>query len=98
VNGIKAHCFLGNCATGRGWLNARTQGANLRRDGKLEPSRLICMRSKPNIRSWPMCVFLDKVGETLRQATADITREELPDDHPAAPACDVERLRAQRGA
>ena len=25
-------------------------------------------------------VFLDKVGETLRQATADIAREELPED------------------
>jgi hypothetical protein len=25
-------------------------------------------------------VFLDKVGETLRQVTSDITREELPAD------------------
>ena len=25
-------------------------------------------------------VFLDKIGDTLRQATSDIAREELPDD------------------
>ena len=25
-------------------------------------------------------VFLDKIGETLRQATSDIAREDLPDD------------------
>jgi hypothetical protein len=25
-------------------------------------------------------VFLDKIGDTLRQATSDIAREDLPDD------------------
>ena len=35
------------------------------------------MHRKPK---YPQLVFLDKVGETLRQATADITREELPED------------------
>ena len=25
-------------------------------------------------------VFLDKIGETLRQATSDIAREDLPED------------------
>ena len=38
------------------------------------------MRSKPKYPQLANVVFLDKVGETLRQATADITREELPED------------------
>jgi len=25
-------------------------------------------------------IFLDKIGDTLRQATSDIAREDLPDD------------------
>jgi hypothetical protein len=58
----------------------RTQGANLHATEKLNPSRLICMRSKPKYPQLANVVFLDKVGETLRQATADITREELPED------------------
>jgi hypothetical protein len=38
------------------------------------------MRRKPKYPQLANVVFLDKVGETLRQATADITREELPED------------------
>ena len=38
------------------------------------------MPSKPKYPQLANVVFLDKVGETLRQATADITREELPED------------------
>jgi hypothetical protein len=43
-------------------------------------SRSSCMRRKPKYPQLANVVFLDKVGETLRQATADITREELPED------------------
>jgi hypothetical protein len=38
------------------------------------------MRRKPKYPQLANVVFLHKVGETLRQATADITREELPTD------------------
>ena len=38
------------------------------------------MRRRPKYPQLANVVFLDKVGETLRQATADITREELPED------------------
>lgn len=38
------------------------------------------MRRKPKYPQLANVVFLDKVGETLRRATADITREELPED------------------
>ena len=38
------------------------------------------MQRKPKYPQLANVVFLDKVGETLRQATADITREELPED------------------
>jgi hypothetical protein len=38
------------------------------------------MRSKPKYPQLANVVFLDKVGETLRRATADITREDLPED------------------
>jgi hypothetical protein len=38
------------------------------------------MPRKPKYPQLANVVFLDKVGETLRQATADITREELPED------------------
>jgi hypothetical protein len=38
------------------------------------------MRSKSKYPQLANVVFLDKVGETLRQATADITRAELPED------------------
>jgi hypothetical protein len=47
---------------------------------KLGQSRLILMRRKPKYPQLANVVFLDKVGATLRQATADITREELPED------------------
>jgi hypothetical protein len=38
------------------------------------------MHRKPKYPQLANVVFLDKVGETLRQATVDITREELPED------------------
>lgn len=38
------------------------------------------MRRRPKYPQLANVVFLDRVGETLRQATADITREELPED------------------
>jgi hypothetical protein len=38
----------------------------------------MCLRPKcPQLAN---VVFLDKVGETLRQATNDIVQEELPED------------------
>jgi hypothetical protein len=47
---------------------------------ELNPSRLISMRRRPKYPQLANIVFLDKVGETLRQVTSDITREELPED------------------
>jgi hypothetical protein len=38
------------------------------------------MRRRPKYPQLANIVFLDKVGETLRQVTSDITREELPED------------------
>jgi len=37
------------------------------------------MRPRSKYPQLANIVFLDKVGETLRQVTSDITREELPD-------------------
>jgi hypothetical protein len=47
---------------------------------ELKPSRLISMRPRPKYPQLANIVFLDKVGETLRQVTSDITQEELPED------------------
>ena len=47
---------------------------------ELYPSRLISMRPRSKYPQLANIVFLDKVGETLRQVTSDITREELPED------------------
>ena len=38
------------------------------------------MRPRPKYPQLANLVFLDKVGETLRQATRDIVQEELPED------------------
>jgi hypothetical protein len=38
------------------------------------------MRLRPKCPQLANVVFLDKVGETLRQATNDIVQEELPED------------------
>jgi hypothetical protein len=38
------------------------------------------MRFRPKYPQLANVVFLDKVGETLRQATSDIVQEELPED------------------
>jgi len=38
------------------------------------------MRPRPKYPQLANLVFLDKVGETLRQATSDIVQEELPED------------------
>jgi hypothetical protein len=46
----------------------------------LDPSRLISMRLRPKYPQLANVVFLDKIGETLRQATSDIVQEELPEN------------------
>jgi hypothetical protein len=38
------------------------------------------MRRMPKYPQLKNVVFLDKIGDTLRQATSDIAREDLPDD------------------
>jgi hypothetical protein len=38
------------------------------------------MRPRPKYPELKNIVFLDKVGETLRQATCDITEEKLPEN------------------
>jgi hypothetical protein len=38
------------------------------------------MRPRPKYPQLVNVVFLDTVGETLRQATSDIVQEELPED------------------
>jgi len=38
------------------------------------------MRPRPKYPQLANLVFLDKVGETLRQTTSDIVQEELPED------------------
>jgi hypothetical protein len=38
------------------------------------------MRRIPKYPQLKNVVFLDKIGDTLRQATSDIAREDLPDD------------------
>ena len=38
------------------------------------------MRPRPKYPQLANVVFLDKVGETLRQATSDIVQGELPED------------------
>ena len=38
------------------------------------------MRPRPKYPQLANLVCLDKVGETLRQATSDIVQEELPED------------------
>ncbi len=44
-------------------------------------------------------VFLDKIGDTLRQATSDIAREDLPDDiHRLLRRLERVELREQRKA
>ena len=47
---------------------------------KLGLSRWTCMRRMPKYPQLKNVVFLDKIGDTLRQATSDIAREDLPDD------------------
>jgi hypothetical protein len=38
------------------------------------------LRRRPKYPQLANIVFLDKVGETLRQVASDITQEELPED------------------
>ena len=38
------------------------------------------MHRMPKYPQLKNVVFLDKIGDTLRQATSDIAREDLPDD------------------
>ena len=47
---------------------------------RFSPNRLISMRLRSKYPQLANVVFLDKVGETLRQATSDIVQEELPED------------------
>ena len=47
---------------------------------RLNPGRFISMRLRPKYPQLAKVVFLDKVGETLRQATSDIVQKELPED------------------
>jgi hypothetical protein len=47
---------------------------------RLNSNRLISMHLRSKYPQLANVVFLDKVGETLRQATSDIVQEELPED------------------
>ena len=47
---------------------------------RLNSSRLISMRLKPKYPQLANIVFLDKVGEALRDLTNDIPKEALPED------------------
>jgi hypothetical protein len=77
---MRATCFPGNCASGGELAFCDDCIVSFHATEKLSLSRSILMRRKPKYPQLANVVFLDKVGETLRQATADITREELPED------------------
>ena len=51
-----------------------------RQTERLKQSRVISMRTRRKYPQLANLVFLDKVGETLRQVTSDIVLEELPED------------------
>ena len=53
------------------------------------------MRLRPKYPELANLVFLDKVGETLRQATSDIAQEELPEDIRLL-LCRLERLEQEK--
>jgi hypothetical protein len=57
------------------------------------------MRRIPKYPQLNNVVFLDKIGETLRQATSDIAREDLPDEiHRLLRRLERVELRDQRKA
>ena len=57
------------------------------------------MRRIPKYPQLKNVVFLDKIGETLRQATSDVAREDLPDEiHRLLRRLERVELRDQRKA
>lgn len=47
---------------------------------RLKPSSEPTMQRRPKFPHFQNVVFLDRIGDTLRQATSDIAREDLPEN------------------
>ena len=73
-------CSFGNCADARQLASYNSVTCNSSKTERFDPNRFISMRLRPKYPQLANVVFLDKVGETLRQATSDIVQEELPEE------------------